>query len=82
MLSYYLGVDELHDGLFEVVQVHGILRWCPSDHVVFVVIVPAKRSEFLCVGEFDVDTILLHDALNAPAPDANDTFMISFRYVE
>lgn len=78
----YLRVDEFHDGLLQVIQVHSILGRSTSNDIVLIVIVTTHRSKLLGVGELDVHAILLHDALDATATDTDDTFMVSLRHME
>lgn len=72
----YLGIDKLHDRLLQVVQVHRILSRSPRNHVVLVVIVSTHGSKLLSVRELDVDTVLLHDTLDAAATDTDDALVI------
>ena len=77
-----LGVDKFHDGLLEIVQVHGILGRRTGNDVVFVVIVTTHSRKLLGIRKLDVHTILLHDALDAATSDADDTLMVGLRNVE
>ena len=77
-----LGVDKFHNGLLEIVQVHGILGRCTGNDVVFVVIVTTHSRKLLGIRKLDVHTILLHDALDAATSDADDTLMVGLRNVE
>ena len=78
----YLRIHQLHDSLFQIVQVHCVLRWGTRYDVVLVVIVTTHRSELLCIRKLDVDAVLLHDALDAATSDADDTLMVGLRNVE
>ena len=78
----YLRIHQLHDSLFQIVQVHCVLRWGTRYDVVLVVIVTTHRSELLCIRKLDVDAVLLHDALDAPASDTDDPLVIGLRDVE
>ena len=77
-----LGVDKFHNGLLEIVQVHGILGRRTGNDVVFVVIVTTHSRKLLGIRKLDVHTILLHDALDAATADADDTLMVRLGNVE
>lgn len=79
---FVLGRDEFHHALLEVVEVHRVFRRRPRNDVVLVVVVPSERSEFLRVGELDVDSVLLHDPLDVLPADADDALVIRLRNVE
>lgn len=68
--------------MLEVLEIDRIFGWGAGNDVVFIIIVASERSELFCVGELDVNPILLHDALDAAASNANDTFVIRFRDME
>lgn len=78
----YLGVNEFHNGLLEVIQIHGILRRSTSNDVVFVVIITTHRGKLFGIREFNVNTVLLHDALDATTTNADNTLMVSLRNME
>ena len=71
-----LGVDKFHNGLLEIVQVHGILGRRTGNDIVVVVIVTTHSRKLLGIRKLDVHTVLLHDTLDAAASDANDTLVI------
>jgi hypothetical protein len=73
-----LGINQLHDGLFQVVQVDGVLRWGSSNDIVIIVIITAECRKLLRIGELDINTVLLHDTLDASASDTDDAFVITF----
>ena len=77
-----LGVDKFHNGLLEIIQIHGILGRRTGNDVVFVVIVTTHSRKLLGIRKLDVHTILLHDALDAASSDADDTLMVGLRNVE
>ena len=77
-----LGVDKFHNGLLEIIQIHGILGRRTGNDVVFVVIVTTHSRKLLGIRKLDVHTILLHDALDAATSDADDTLMVGLRNVE
>ena len=78
----YLRVHQLHNGLLEIVEVHGVLGGRPSDNVVLVVVISAHGGELFGVRELHVHAILLHDALDAATADADDTLMVRLGNVE
>ena len=78
----YLRVHQLHDGLLEIVEVHGVLGGRPSDNVVLVVVISAHGGELFGVRELHVYAILLHDALNAATANADDALVVRLRNME
>lgn len=78
----HLWVDQLHDGLLQVVQVHGVLRGGPGNDIVGVVAVTAERGKFFGIGEFYVNSVFLHDPLNALASHTDDSLVVGLRNME
>lgn len=79
---FVLGTDQLHDALFQVLEVHGVLGRGTSDDIVFVVVVTSESGKLFSVRELDIDSVFLHDALNVFSSNSNDAFVIRLRYVE
>jgi hypothetical protein len=75
-----LRVDQFHDAGLKIIQIQRILRRSPRQDVVLVV--QARRCQLLRAIKLDIYTILLHDSLNTPPPNAYNSFVIDFRYVE
>lgn len=86
-LTDKLGVsllDHVHDLLFDQVQALGIARRRAANDVVDfdVVLVLAKATAVHGIGELDEDRVLLHDALDVLAADADDALVVLVRDVE
>ena len=72
----HLCVDILHNRLLQVIQVDRILGRRPRHDVILIIVVSAQCSKLFCIRKLDVNSILLHDPLYVPSPDANDPFMV------
>ena len=53
-----------------------VLEWRSSDDVVFIVSIATQLCKFLGVRELDVNSIFLHDPLNAPSANTDDPLVI------
>jgi len=53
-----------------------ILEWRSGNDVVLVVSIATKLSKLLSVRELDVNSVFLHNPLNAPPTNTDDPFMI------
>ena len=53
-----------------------VLERRSGNDVVLVVSVTTQLGELLGVGELDVNSVFLHDPLNAPPANTDDPFMI------
>ena len=59
-----------------------VLERCSGNDVVLVVSIATQLSKFLRVRKFDVNSVFLHDPLNAPSANADDPLVIRFWNVE
>lgn len=53
-----------------------ILERRSGNDVVLVVSIATQLSELLSIGELDVNSIFLHDPLNAPPANADDPLVV------
>ena len=77
-----LGHHHLHYSLLELLERGVVLGWRACHDVVLVVLVPAQLSELLGIRKLDVDAVLLHDALNVLAADADDPLVVDLGHME
>jgi hypothetical protein len=77
-------LDHVHDLLLDKLQVVGVTRRSAADDVVNldVIVVLANATTVHGVGELDEDRVLLHDALDVLATNANDALVVLVRHVE
>jgi len=86
-LGHELGIDLLnhvHDLLLDKLKVVGVTRRSAADDVVNldVIIVLANATTVHGIRELDEDRVLLHDALDVLASNANDALVVLVRHVE
>ena len=53
-----------------------VLEWRSSNDVVLVVSITTQLSKLLGIRELDVNSIFLHDPLNAPPANTDDPLMV------
>ena len=75
-IYHYLWVNQLHDGLFKIIEVHSILSGGSRYYVVFVVIIATHGCKLLAIRKLDIYTVFLHNSLNASTANTNDPFVV------
>ena len=78
-------INQIHDLVLDQFQVDGVTSGRTADNVVdfeIFVIAPVHGATVHRIRELDEDRVLLHDALNVLASDADDTLMVLVWNVE
>lgn len=77
-------LNHVHDLLLDELQVVGIARRRTANDVVDldVIIILSDTATIHGVGELDEDRVLLHDALDVLATNADDALVVLIRHVE
>ena len=62
--------------MLQIIQIDRILGRRSRHDVILIIVIPAQRSKLFCIRKLDVNSVLLHDPLNVPSSDSNNTFMV------
>ena len=80
----YHFLNHVHDFLLDEIETLCIARGGAADDIVHldIIVLLANSAAVHCIGEFDEDRVLLHDALDVLATNANDTLVVLIRDME
>ena len=77
----YILEDHFQDSLLALLKRFFVLEGSPGEDVVFCFGVSPRRCELECIEELDIDTVVLHNALNSLALDTDDALVVFLRNI-